>query len=207
MRIVPFLKKISLAFAIVFLFSSFNSHQVAFGAGSGTVYDAYSKDQQTKTVQGNPSATMPEQPSLVPSFIKFIFSFAAIIILLLLCLKFLKSKSKPILSQGPIHSLGGYPLGGSKSLQMVMIGKTLYILGIGNEVRLLQTIEPGEEQDLIMQSLVEQTEQKKQPINIRKFFKKGAEKQSQQTEDWEQTLLSQINQVNQKSIPINKLKD
>lgn len=206
MQIVSLLKKISLTFAVVFLFSSFNSHQVAFGAGSGTVYDAYSKDQQSK--KENPSTVLAtEQPALVPSFIKFIFSFAAIIILLLLCLKFLKSKSKPILSQGPIHSLGGYPLGGSKSLQMVMIGKTLYILGIGNEVRLLQTIEPGEEQDLIMQSLVEQTEQKKQPINIRKFFKKGAAKQSQQTEDWEQTLMSQINQVKQTSIPINKLKD
>ncbi|MBS4213050.1 flagellar biosynthetic protein FliO [Neobacillus rhizophilus] len=207
MQIVSFFKKISLTFAVVFLFSSLNSHQVVFGAGSGTVYDAYSKDQQTNTVQGNHSASMPEQPSLVPSFIKFIFSFAAIIILLLLCLKFLKSKSKPILSKGPIYSLGGYPLGGSKSVQMVMIGKTLYILGIGNEVRLLQTIEPGEEQDLIMQSLVEQTAHKKQPINFRTIFKRDGAKSTQKTEDWEQTLLSQINQVKQTSIPINKLKD
>ncbi|MCM3763581.1 hypothetical protein [Neobacillus niacini] len=197
----PVVKKVILAFVIVLSFSSLSNEKVAFGKEGHTVYDAYSNDKTNPDAVQGTSPTTVTQPSLVPSFLKFIFSFAAIIILLLLCLKFLKARSKYIPSQGPFHSMGGYPLGSNRSLQMLMIGKTLYILGIGNEVRLLRTVEPGQEQDLILQSLVEETDSK-QKLSLPSFFKKKS-----QTEDWEQTFITQMNQVKQSSIPINKLKD
>lgn len=193
-------KKITLVLVIMLLIAAFHHHQVAFAIEGNSVYDAYQNDNGQKNpeaTQGKPSAG--ENSSLVPQVIKFIFSFAAIIILLLLCLKFLKTKSKQITSQGPFYSMGGHSFGGNRSLQLMMIGKTLYILGVGNDVQLLRTIEPGEEQDSILQSLVEETEGKQKP-KLFSFKKK-------QTEDWEQTFLSQINQVHQSSIPINKLKD
>jgi flagellar protein FliO/FliZ len=192
--------KITLVLVTILLFSSFQHHQAAFAKEGNTVYDAYQTDKgqkNTDATQGTPSAR--ENSSLVPQLLKFIFSFAAIIILLLLCLKFLKAKSKQIPSQGPIYAMGGHSLGGNRSLQLMMIGKTLFILGVGNDVQLLRTIEPGEEQDSILQSLVEET--KKRPMPKLFSFKK------KQTEDWEQTFLSQMNQVHQSSIPINKLKD
>jgi flagellar protein FliO/FliZ len=197
----PVVKKIIMAFVIVLSFSSLTNEKVAFGKEGNTVYDAYSNGKKNQdAVQGTPPTTVT-QTSLVPSFLKFIFSFAAIILLLLLCLKFLKAKSRYIPSEGPFHSMGGYPLGSNRSLQMLMIGKTLYILGIGNEVRLLRTIEPGQEQDLILQSLVEETESK-QKLSLPALFKKKS-----QTENWEQTFMNQMNQMKQSSIPINKLKD
>lgn len=190
--------KISLALVIVLLFSSFHHHHTAFAKDGNTVYDAYQNDKG----QTNPDAkqaTPGENSSLIPQVMKFIFSFAAIIILLLLCLKFLKAKSKHIDSKGPFYTIGGHSLGANRSLQLMMIGKTLYILGVGNEVQLLRTIDPGEEQDSILQSLAVETASKQKPG----FFSL----KKKQTEDWEQTFLSQMNQVHQSSIPINKLKD
>jgi flagellar protein FliO/FliZ len=182
------------------LLASFYHHQVAFAQEGNTVYDAYQTNKEQKSTDGTMGTpSVKKTNSLVPQVLKFIFSFAAIIILLLLCLKFLKAKSKHIPSQGPFYTMGGRSLGGNRSLQLMMIGKTLYILGIGNEVQLLRTIEPGEEQDSILQSLVEETASKQKP----RFFSF----KQKQTEDWEQTFLSQMNQVNQSSIPINKLKD
>ena len=102
-------------------------------------------------------------------------------------------------SQGPMYTMGGHSLGGNRSLQLMMIGKTLYILGVGNDVQLLRMIEPGDEQDSILQSLVEEAKKKQMP-KLFPFKKK-------QTEDWEQTLLSEMNQVRSSSIPINQLKD
>ncbi|WP_157413024.1 flagellar biosynthetic protein FliO [Neobacillus drentensis] len=185
---------------IILLFSSFSDHQAAYAKEGNTVYDAYQTDQgqkNTVATQGTPRAG--ETSSLVPQVLKFIFSFAAIIILLLLCLKFLKAKSKQMTSQGPMYTMGGHSLGGNRSLQLMMIGKTLYILGVGNDVQLLRTIEPGDEQDSILQSLVEEAKKKQMP-KLFPFKKK-------QTEDWEQTFLSQMNQVRSSSIPINQLKD
>ncbi|MEH7336024.1 flagellar biosynthetic protein FliO [Neobacillus drentensis] len=204
MNFFHFAKKITLVFSFVLLLSSFHSQQDAFAKESNTVYDAYKTDKATKTTNiSKEDQTIGENSSLVPQLIKFFFSFASIIILLLLVLKFLKAKSKHIDSRGPFYTMGGHSLGGNRSLQLVMIGKTLYILGIGNEVRLLKTIESGEEQDFILQSMAEETEQKQKP-KLFSFLKKNAGPSS---EDWEQTFLYQMNQVDQPSIPINKLKD
>ncbi|EKN63679.1 flagellar biosynthetic protein FliZ precursor [Neobacillus bataviensis LMG 21833] len=190
-------KKVTLALIIILLFPFFQHHHVAFAKGNNTVYDAYQQDKGQSGTDANPS--VGETSSLVPLAAKFIFSFAAIIMLLLLFLKFLKAKSKQISSQSPVYSMGGHSLGGNRSLQLMMIGKTLYILGIGNDVQLLRTIEPGEEQDAILQSLVEETERKQRPAFFP--FKK------KQTADFEETFLAQMNQVQQSSIPIHKLKD
>lgn len=197
MKNIQLWKKITLALVIVFFVNTFQSQHIVFGEGSGTVYDAYKKDQKTDAVVAK--QTTEENLSLAPQIIKFIFSFAAIIILLLLFLRFLKSRSKNLQSQGPFYSVGGHPLGGNRSLQLLMVGSTLYILGIGNDVRLLRTIEPGQEQDSILQSLATETERKQMP-KLFSFKKTPAE-------NWEETFLSQIQHVNQSSIPINKLKD
>ena len=192
--------KITLVLTLILLFSTFQQHQAAFAKEGNSVYDAYQTEKGQKNTDASKGTPPSEKESLlVPLVVKFIFSFAAIIILLLLCLKFLKAKSKQITSQGPIYTMGCHSLGGNRSLQLMMIGKSLYILGVGNEVQLLRTIEPGEEQDLILQSLVEETARKPMP-KLFSFKKK-------QSEGWEQTFLSQINQVQQSSIPINKLKD
>ncbi|PLS01465.1 flagellar biosynthetic protein FliO [Neobacillus cucumis] len=193
-------KKTAVTLLFVFLFNFFVFHQPAWAKAETTVYDAFQQDKgaaNKNTDQG--TISNEETRSIVPSFIKFIFSFAVIIILLLLCLKFLKANQKQIHSQGPFYAMGGHALGGNRSLQLVMIGQTLYILGIGNEVQLLRMIEPGEEQDSILQSLADDTERKQKP-KLFSYKKK-------QTESWDQTFLSQLNHLQQSSIPINKLKD
>ena len=205
MKTVHLYKKLVLALLMVFAVTSFHSVPVVLGAGNDTVYDSYKTDSQEKDTESSQEtkAASNTNQSLVPSILKFIFSFAAIIILLLLVLKFLKSKSKPFHSQGPFYAMSGYSLGNNRSLQLVMIGKTLYILGIGNDVQLLRTIEPGEEQDLLLQSLAEETE-RKQTVRLFSFKKKQS---NQPSEDWEQILHSQIKKVKDSSFPINKLKD
>jgi flagellar protein FliO/FliZ len=44
----------------------------------------------------------------------------------------------------PVRSIGGVPLGQNKSLQIVTIGKSLYIVGVGDNVQLLDKIEDEE---------------------------------------------------------------
>lgn len=44
----------------------------------------------------------------------------------------------------PIRSIGGVPLGQNKSLQVVSIGKSLYIVGVGDNVQLLDKIDDEE---------------------------------------------------------------
>jgi flagellar protein FliO/FliZ len=124
-------------------------------ANSGTVYDLFPEEDSRQDRE--PIHTQVEAPtvSIVPYFIKFIFSFALIIVLLLYVLKYLKKKTASHQMGGPFHSLGSHPLGQNRSIQMVMIGETLYIVGVGENINLIRSIPPGEEQRKLIESLAE----------------------------------------------------
>ncbi|MGJ7921944.1 flagellar biosynthetic protein FliO [Neobacillus sp. LXY-4] len=206
MKIEQFAKKMTIMLVIILLVSQFHGGKVVIGkAEAATVYDSYTKNSSQKEPDSADSKKIAaeDNTSLAPSFIKFVFSFASIIILLLLLLKYLKSKARQLQSRGPYHSLGAFPLGSNRSLQMLMIGKTLYILGVGEEVRLIRTIDPGEEQDLIIQSLVEEEENKQQGRRLP--FKKDTA--ANHLEKWEHALASQITQTKQTKIPIKNIHD
>lgn len=132
------------------------------GAGEPTsVYDAIENskgkvaDQQPQKEQ-QPAETDPSF-SLFPFFIKLIVSLVFIILLIYISLKFWVMKTKGMQSRGPFLVLGGCALGTNRSLQAVMIGKTIYLLGVGENVQLIRQVSAGEEYDLILSSFESQT--------------------------------------------------
>jgi flagellar protein FliO/FliZ len=119
-------------------------------AAGGTVYEQFDKDSQQDK---EPAKEQIEEISIVPYVFKFIGSFILIIALLFFVLKYLSKKTKMYQAGGPIHALGGHSLGNNRSLQMVMIGETLYIVGVGEDVNLIRTIPPGEEQTKLLEAM------------------------------------------------------
>lgn len=120
-------------------------------SAEGTVADAYN--------QGNaPAPAGGEQPAAIPGsgtgsmwgyLVQVIFSLAFIAVLIYLLLRFL-GKRQIGQGRGPIKVISAAALGNGKTMQVVMIGETLYIVGVGENVQLLRMIEPGEEADLIL---------------------------------------------------------
>ncbi|MCR8642180.1 flagellar biosynthetic protein FliO [Paenibacillus sp. N1-5-1-14] len=56
-----------------------------------------------------------------------------------------------------VRSMGGVPLGPNKSIQIVEIGHFLYIVGVGNDIRVLDKIDDPEEIAYITDVLAERT--------------------------------------------------
>jgi Flagellar biogenesis protein len=120
----------------------------------GTVADAYN---QKNTEQSNAPAG-GEQPAAIPGsgtgsmigyLVQVVFSLGFIAVLIFFLLRFL-GRRQVGQSQGPIKIISAAALGNGKTLQVVMIGESLYIVGVGDNVQLLRRIEPGEEVDLIL---------------------------------------------------------
>ncbi|MGN7470221.1 flagellar biosynthetic protein FliO [Brevibacillus sp. SAFN-007a] len=120
----------------------------------GTVADAYN---QGNTEKSNAPAG-GEQPAAIPGsgtgsmigyLVQVIFSLGFIAVLIFFLLRFL-GRRQVGQSQGPIKIISAAALGNGKTLQVVMIGESLYIVGVGENVQLLRRIEPGEEVDLIL---------------------------------------------------------
>lgn len=107
---------------------------------------------------GEAGASSNQQPNSTPEFtytgvstsesiwmvVQVIFFLIIIIGLFFLIIKFLSQKNK-ILFGRSLRSLGGVPLGPNKSIQVVEIGRSLYIVGVGDNVQLLEKIDNEEE--------------------------------------------------------------
>jgi flagellar protein FliO/FliZ len=183
---------------IIFLLTSivlFLSPLQAAVAEEGTVYEQYQKDSPKTNNQSNKqmdSTTI----SIFPYVLKFIGSFILIIALLFFVLKYLAKKTKLHQAGGPFHSLGGHSLGNNRSLQMVMIGETLYIVGVGEDVNLIRTIPPGEEQTKILEAMAVK------PVDSASDWGAQIKKTAQQK--WEVLFQNQLKELKLKS---DKTKD
>ncbi|MBG9565699.1 flagellar biosynthesis protein FliZ [Brevibacillus agri] len=120
----------------------------------GTVADAYNQgntDKSNAPAGGEQPAAIPGSGtgSMIGYLVQVIFSLGFIAVLIFFLLRFL-GRRQVGQSQGPIKIISAAALGNGKTLQVVMIGESLYIVGVGENVQLLRRIEPGEEVDLIL---------------------------------------------------------
>jgi len=123
-------------------------------AEGGTVFDGINNGKTSS----NAPAGEDQQPAAIPGsepggmlgyLVQVIFSLGFIIVLIYGVLRFLGKKQLGQ-TQGPIKIISAAPLGNGKTLQVIMIGDRLYIVGVGENVQLLKEIEPGEEADVIL---------------------------------------------------------
>ncbi|WP_339063305.1 flagellar biosynthetic protein FliO [Tepidibacillus marianensis] len=77
-------------------------------------------------------------------YFKLFFFLAIILAFIYFLFRFL-AKRNGFIRSNVFQLLGGIPLGQNKSVQIVEIGGNIYILGVGQEVRLIQVIEDKEE--------------------------------------------------------------
>lgn len=125
-------------------------------AGDPSVYDAIHDDE--KSTPEETKAEDSQSSSLFPLFLKFIGSFILVIALLLFILRFLTQRKRLLSANGPIVPLGGHVIGNNRSIQIVLIGQTIYIIGVGESVNLIRTISQGEEYQHLLDSLENQAE-------------------------------------------------
>ncbi|MEK8130220.1 flagellar biosynthetic protein FliO [Paenibacillus filicis] len=76
--------------------------------------------------------------------VKVIFFLIVIIVMFFIIMKIIAQKNK-VFSGRAIRSLGGLPLGPNKSVQVLEIGKSLYIVGVGDNVQLLEKVTDEQE--------------------------------------------------------------
>ncbi|XOS92676.1 flagellar biosynthetic protein FliO [Brevibacillus laterosporus] len=83
--------------------------------------------------------------------VQIVFSLAVVVGLIYLLFKWLgKRQAGGFRESGPFRTVGGYSLGTGKSIQLVMIGDSLYVLGVGDNIQLIRQIPPGDELDVIL---------------------------------------------------------
>jgi flagellar protein FliO/FliZ len=154
-------------------------------SGEPSVYESMKTgDVQQSTPSPTTSKEVAESqsPSIFPLFIKFIFSFALVIALLFWVMRYLSKRNNVLQTSGPVLPLGGKMLGNNRSVQVILVGQTIYILGVGEDVNLIRAIPQGEEYQHLLESYENQTDPgapilfKKDSLNWKSVFGKQMSK-------------------------------
>jgi flagellar protein FliO/FliZ len=103
---------------------------------------------ETDSNQDVPISDYPGSMGSMNSFFmvaKVIFVLLLIIVLFYVLMRYVAKKNKGTMFGNSIRSLGGVPLGQNKSIQIVEIGHSLFVVGVGENIQLLDKIIDADE--------------------------------------------------------------
>lgn len=81
------------------------------------------------------------------------FVLAIVIVLIVLLVRFLANRNRSLMSTKAVKTLSGVQLGQNKSVQLIEIGNSIYVIGVGDNVELIEKIQSEEEVAEIKASL------------------------------------------------------
>ncbi|MBD8035418.1 flagellar biosynthetic protein FliO [Solibacillus sp. A46] len=110
-------------------------------------------------------------------YIKVLIALVFVLGLLLFILKYLNKRNLNYQQNAVVKNIGGLSVGQQKSVQLLLIGKNVYVVGVGDNIQLLKEIDSEEE----IEQLLSQTESNQTMMNtspyiaelFRKFSKKN----------------------------------
>lgn len=135
---------------IVFLFLPFMLNIQVFAAAPN-VKDCIEGNADCEKLDGDSSeneedagdtlaSNGEEKTSFAVDLIKMVFALVVVIGLIYALLKFLNKRNKLFSNVKAMENLGGISVGTNKSLQLVRIGSRVYVIGVGENVDMLQEI-------------------------------------------------------------------
>ncbi|MBU8790081.1 flagellar biosynthetic protein FliO [Oceanobacillus caeni] len=111
-------------------------------------------DEENKNVESPENEKIfsedSNQGSVLFDLIKMVFALILVIALIYIVLKFLNQRNKLTPKGKMVENLGGISLGQSKSIQIIRVGPKVYVIGVGDDINLLEEITDEEvKQELI----------------------------------------------------------
>ncbi|OCA89624.1 hypothetical protein A8L44_01395 [Bacillus sp. FJAT-27986] len=123
---------------------------------------------------------------------RMVFALLFVAGLMYILLRVINKKNRGYQHGQTIENLGGTPLGGNRSVQMVRVGEKIYIVGVGDSVQLLNVIDDKEEYSKLIEEHNQKLETQIAPMDLAgKLIDKWKIKTSRQTE---KSFKSQFNE-------------
>ncbi|MCJ8006276.1 flagellar biosynthetic protein FliO [Lederbergia wuyishanensis] len=190
------IKQVAIVFTIMCILLSQADQIIVFAENNplgGTVKECYTNNCNEVKDKVQDKGTKLDQPDNknsfgvgVAEFLKMILALIFVIAILYFLLKFINKKSQSYQQNRLVQNLGGTPLGGNRSIQIVKVGNRLLVLGVGENVQLLKEIADEEEYENYLKQYEDQLDQSLQPVNMITNWIKRLNKSTNETRENEQ---------------------
>lgn len=151
----------------------------------------------------NETAEAPSQKVGVTAWdiVKTIFMLVIVIGMLFGLLKWLQKKNNVSPSVQTMKNLGGTNLGGNRSVQMIKVGNSILVVGIGENVELLKEINDEQEVNMIIDQFHNRMEQMVKPqdmISKLTAHLKTKKENAEENQSFKKELENQLNEIAKK---------
>jgi len=173
-------------------------------AQGDTKSDNASQGVQFKDSSKTPNELPYKQPmsgaEVIWMLVRVLFALALIIVLIYILIKFLSRKTRNFDSPRKLRIIAGIGLSPQKSLQVVEIGHKLYIIGVGQDVAVLDKVEHPTEVAELIEMLDTTALENQMMINWRDKFlslfkKKEVTSEDLDIEDYEKLFSTQLQEA------------
>ncbi|XXM73532.1 flagellar biosynthetic protein FliO [Lysinibacillus sphaericus] len=160
------MKKLQLVMSVLFIFILASAGDTPALANMKSVDDWYespeSGENRNKDVKPSEKENIEETQTAGVTFfdyVKMIFALIFVVALIYFLLKFINQKGRSFQQTKMINHLGGAPLGGNRSVQIVKVGNQVLVLGVGEDIQLLKEVHDEKEKEEILAYYHNGTEQ------------------------------------------------
>jgi len=177
------------AFLVTFLFVYLPSGSVY--ADSDTNVDYCIKKPEACNDKTDPAAKEDTVVSAAGDvsaweYIKMVLALIFVVALFYGLMKFLNKRNLTFQRNQMVQNLGGLSLGAQKSVQLLQIGKSLYLVGVGEDVQLLREITDPQEVEALLALYNEKQEFAATSPYIAEIFSKFNRKNKQNSSNAQQ---------------------
>ncbi|MDQ0494284.1 MULTISPECIES: flagellar biosynthetic protein FliO [Paenibacillus] len=143
-----------------------------------------------------------------------LFVLILIIVLIVYLIRFLSKRNQSWFSNRSVRILGGVGLGPNKSLQLVEVGSSVYLIGVGEDIRLVDKVSDPEEVEQILAALEQEASLQRGPIAplFAKIADKlrrnnAAQQQSEEETSFHEMFESKLRQMPNRKEKLEKLRN
>ena len=132
-------------------------------------------------------------------YIKVLLSLVLVLGILIFVLRFLNKRNQNYQQNSVIRNLGGHSVGAQKSVQLLHIGNQIYVVGVGEDVQLLQVISDPKEIEQMIALYNEKYSYTSTSPYVAELFTKFKTKRSSeaQSEDFSNILDKRLSEIKQ----------
>ncbi|MGW8956164.1 flagellar biosynthetic protein FliO [Paenibacillus sp. NPDC055715] len=152
--------------------------------------------------------------SNIGNIVWVLFVLIFIIVLIVYLIRFLSKRNQSWFSNRSVRILGGVGLGPNKSLQLVEVGSSVYLIGVGEDIRLVDKVSDPEEVEQILAALEQEASLQRGPIAplFAKIADKlrrntAAQQQPEEETSFHEMFESKLRQMSNRKDKLEKLRN
>lgn len=191
----------------VFSFSVWST-PVAYAEKEGMVSDNFEKNKDEEQNKEEVNKEEPSEDATLSSgmsaweYMKILLALAFVVGLLFFVLKLVNRNNKKYQSNQMLQNLGGVSLGQQKSVQLLKVGNSLFLVGVGEDIHMIKEITDPKEQAALIKMHEEKNDFAVQTPYITDMFRAVKKKFSKEPieepkSDFKEALDEKLNKIKQ----------